>query len=75
MYHDLLDNRNPATLPNSVKNMLDDHWRQKILDADAIYVINTKGYIDESMQNEINYAIECGLDVYYMYPEADNEGE
>ena len=75
MYHDLLDNHNPATLPNSVKNMLDDRWRQKILDADAIYVINTKGYIGESMRNEINYAIECGLDVYYMYPEADNEGE
>ena len=41
------------------------HWK-KIDISDAIYVVNVGGYIGKSTQNEIDYAISNGKEVYYL---------
>ena len=48
------------------KQMLDDMHKQKIDMADEIFVINVGGYIGESTQNEIKYAISQGKVVKYL---------
>ena len=48
------------------KEMLDNMHKRKIDMADAIYVINVGGYIGESPQSEIEYAINHGKTVFYL---------
>ncbi len=48
------------------KEMLDDMHKRKIDMADSIYVINVGGYIGESTQSEIEYAINHGKTVFYL---------
>lgn len=48
------------------KEMLDDMHKRKIDMADEIYVINFGGYIGESTQSEIEYALETGKKVNYL---------
>lgn len=50
------------------KAMLDDMHKRKIDMADSIYVINVGGYIGESTQSEIKYALEKGKAVHYLEP-------
>ena len=51
-----------------MKEMLDNMHKRKIDMADAIYVINVGGYIGESTQSEIEYALRNGKKVYYLEP-------
>ena len=46
--------------------MLDDMHKRKIDMADEIFVINVGGYIGDSTQSEIEYAIEHGKTVRYL---------
>lgn len=48
------------------KEMLDDMHRRKIDMADGIFVINKNGYIGESTQREIYYAMSLGKEVRYL---------
>lgn len=48
------------------KEMLDDMHRRKIDMADRIFVINKDGYIGESTQREIYYALSLGKEVGYL---------
>lgn len=48
------------------KEMLDDMHRRKIDMADGIFVINKDGYIGESTQREIYYALSLGKEVRYL---------
>ena len=48
------------------KEMLDDMHRRKIDMADGIFVINKNGYIGESTQREIYYALSLGKEVRYL---------
>jgi len=48
------------------KEMLDDMHRRKIDMADGIFVINKNGYIGESTQREIYYALSLGKEIRYL---------
>ena len=48
-----------------MQKIVNAHWK-KIDISNAIYVVNVGGYIGESTQNEINYAISKGKEVYYL---------
>ena len=48
------------------KEMLDDMHRRKIDMADGIFVINKDGYIGDSTQKEIYYALSLGKEVRYL---------
>ena len=48
--------------------MLDDMHKAKIDLADEIFVINVDGYIGESTENEIQYAILNDKKVSYLTP-------
>jgi len=50
------------------KEMLDDMHKAKIDLADEIFVINVDGYIGESTENEIQYAILNDKKVSYLTP-------
>ena len=50
---------------NAAKEALDKLWLDKISMADEVLIINTDGYIGESTQAEIDYALELGLPVVY----------
>lgn len=50
------------------KEMLDDMHKRKIDMADEICVINVGGYIGESTNSEIDYAIATGKVVRYLEP-------
>ena len=47
------------------------HYK-KIDLCDFIYVVNIDGFISESTQKEINYAIKKGKEVYYHEDREDN---
>ena len=49
-----------------IKEMLDDMHKRKIDMADEIYVLNVGGYIGNSTQSEIEYAISTRKDVQYL---------
>lgn len=51
---------------SKTKEMLDDMHKHKIDIADSIYVINVGGYIGDSTESEIEYAIEQGKEVRYL---------
>ena len=48
------------------KSMLDDMHKSKIDMADEIFVINVGGYIGQSTQSEINYAMSQGKIINYL---------
>ena len=50
---------------NKLKETLCEVWFHKIDLSDEVLVINTDGYIGESTQAEIDYALEIGLPVVY----------
>jgi len=45
-------------------NIVNAHWK-KIDISDAIYVVNIDGYMGDSTQNEIKYAISKGKEIIY----------
>ena len=47
-----------------IDNIVNAHWK-KIDISDAIYVVNIAGYIGNSTNNEIKYAIKKGKEVIY----------
>lgn len=51
---------------DDTKAMLDDMHKRKIDLADEIFVINRGGYIGQSTQSEIEYAIETKKTVRYL---------
>lgn len=51
---------------DDTKAMLDDMHKRKIDLADEIFVINLGGYIGQSTQSEIEYAIETKKTVRYL---------
>lgn len=56
---------NPETITQEeMDKVVNAHWT-KIDISDAIYVVNINGYIGNSTQNEINYAISKGKEVIY----------
>ncbi|SCI48821.1 Uncharacterised protein [uncultured Blautia sp.] len=59
------ENTDEGTLTKT-KEMLDDMHKRKIDMADEIFVINVGGYIGDSTQSEIEYAIEHGKTVRYL---------
>ena len=59
------ENMDEGTLIKT-KEMLDDMHKRKIDMADEIFVINVGGYIGDSTQSEIEYAIEHGKTVRYL---------
>ena len=61
------DNMDEGTLSRT-KIMLDDMHKRKIDLADEIFVINKNGYIGESTQSEIAYALSHGKKVNYLEP-------
>ena len=54
-----------TTTEEEMEKIVNAHWK-KIDISNAIYVVNVDGYIGESTQNEINYAISNGKEVYYL---------
>ena len=48
-----------------MEKIVNAHWK-KIDISNAIYVVNVGGYIGKSTQNEIDYAISKGKEVYYL---------
>lgn len=59
------ENMDEGTLTKT-KEMLDDMHKRKIDMADEIFVINVGGYIGDSTQSAIEYAIEHGKTVRYL---------
>ena len=59
------ENMDEGTLTKT-KEMLDDMHKRKIDMADEIFVIDVVGYIGDSTQSEIEYAIEHGKTVRYL---------
>ena len=55
-------------LDESVKTMLDDMHKRKILMADENFVINKGGYIGTSTRSEIEFAQAHGIPVRYLEP-------
>ena len=49
------------------KEMLDDMHKRKIDLADEIFVINVNGYIGDSTNSEIKYALSTNKEVKYLY--------
>lgn len=54
------------SISNSMRILLDDIQRQRIVMSDEIFVINKHGYIEASTQKEIEYAMICGKPIKYM---------
>lgn len=54
------------TLTEEEKITLDLVHLRKILESDAIYVINKDGYIGFSTKREIEWATMLGKSIYYM---------
>ena len=53
------------TTIEELEKIVNAHYK-KIDISDAIYVVNVGGYIGSSTQNEIDYAVSKGKDVYYL---------
>jgi hypothetical protein len=54
------------TLPQDVKDMLDNLHLRKIDLADYVYIINVGGYVGESTRQEIEYALSNNKPVEYL---------
>jgi hypothetical protein len=48
------------------KRELDDLHKAKILDSQAIFVVNVNGYIGESTKSEIEFAKSLGIRIMYL---------
>ena len=55
-------------MDETVKAMLDDMHKRKILMAQEIFVINRGGYIGSSTRSEIEFAAAHGIPVRYLEP-------
>ena len=55
-------------MDETVKAMLDDMHKRKILMAQEIFVINRGGYIGSSTRSEIEFATAHGIPVRYLEP-------
>ena len=53
---------------SGAKEILDELHLRKIDLSDEVFVVNLNGYIGESTQNEIRYAIKTGKPVRYLEP-------
>lgn len=53
---------------NPVKEMLDDMHFTKISMSELVFVVNVGGYIGQSTKNEIDYALEHGVEVQFLEP-------
>lgn len=51
---------------SGLKEVLDELHFRKIDVADEVFVVNYNGYIGESTQNEIEYAMKQGKSITYM---------
>lgn len=47
------------------KQMLDRLHKEKIMHSDAVVILDKDGYIGESTQSELKYAIQLGKPIYY----------
>ena len=54
-------------LTEEQKKILDRVHKRKILESDAILVINKNNYIGESTASEIEFAIICNKKIVYMF--------
>ncbi len=54
-----------TTTNEEMERIVTAHYK-KIDVSDAIYVVNVGGYMGNSTQNEINYAISKGKEIYYL---------
>lgn len=52
------------TTKSEMNNIVNAHWK-KIDISDAIYVVNISGYIGNSTDNKIKYALSKGKEVIY----------
>jgi len=50
------------------KPMLDELHKRKIDLADTVFILNVDGYIGQSTQNELNYALQRGKFIKYLEP-------
>jgi hypothetical protein len=50
---------------NEMDNIVNAHWK-KIDISDAIYVVNIGGYIGNSTNREIKYALSKGKEIIYL---------
>lgn len=62
------DKKYETVITPEVKKMLDDMHKQKIDMSDAIYVVNSHGYIGKSTAAEIEYAKSKNKEILYMLP-------
>jgi hypothetical protein len=62
----LFNHADELNVSDDVKTMLDEIHIQKIEMSDGIFVINKDGYVGNSTQNEINYAVSLGKWVKYL---------
>lgn len=61
------DNKYESIITPRVKEMLNDMHKCKIDMSDSILVINRDDYIGESTRSEIEYAVQAGKRVSYMF--------
>ena len=61
-----------VTLSDDDKLRLDAVHMAKILNSDAIFVINKDDYIGESTLREIYLALATDKEIYFLEPEGDN---
>lgn len=58
------DTNSESKTQKEMDNIVNAHWK-KIDISDAIYVVNIGGYIGNSTNNEIKYAMDKGKEVIY----------
>lgn len=57
---------------DETKSLFDELHKRKIDMSDSIFVINKNGYIGESTRSEIEYALQTGKTVNYMFADVSN---
>ena len=60
--------KDTEVLDSKTMKMLKDMHKRKIDMADEIFVINKNGYIGQSTQQEIEYAVKTNKRVNYLEP-------
>ena len=59
-------------LSNEDREFLNEIHKAKIANADLVYIINTHGYIGNTTQDEINWAIRLKKKIIYLEPIIDS---
>lgn len=54
------------------KMILDSVHKSKIANSDAIVVLNVDGYVGESTQSEINFAMRRSKGIYWLEPPTES---